>query len=391
MSYQPGRSPKVRVRLVNEPGPLAVSAAQGVLLFSDLENGERIAAIEQGQNWSVVLFGPEGELRLATPDGRVSKSHARGIRAAVPGGGLIGLGGRNYRGELLIYNAGSDRIMAINRLPLDEYLRSVVPAEVGNPGNAAYQAFKAQAVTARSYAVSLMSQNRSFSFDLTADTGDQVYRGTSGENQLTDSAVFETAGECLAVDGQVVTSFYHSTCGGRTAEPAEVWGEQFAERNKWLKSVEDGNFDSGSRWSAWEITWSRQQLLLLLKKNLPDVVGVSADEIGEPTDLEVVSRGPSGRNVLLKVETDKRVFQVSGDNIRRVLRQPDGSMLPSTMFDLKVERGGSSGLSIVATGRGFGHGLGLCQSGAIARAATGQDYRKILDHYFPKAKLVQLY
>jgi stage II sporulation protein D len=132
-------------------------------------------------------------------------------------------------------------------------------------------------------------------------------------------------------------------------------------------------------------------LLLLLKKNLPDVTGVSADEIGEPTDLEVVSRGPSGRNTLLKVETDKRVLQVAGDNIRRVLRQPDGSMLPSTLFDLSAQRGGASGVSIVARGRGFGHGLGLCQHGAIARAVAGQNYRDILNHYFPKADLTKLY
>ncbi len=132
-------------------------------------------------------------------------------------------------------------------------------------------------------------------------------------------------------------------------------------------------------------------MLLQLKQNLPAVVKLSGAEIGEPTDIEVMSKGPSGRNTLLKVTTDKRVLQVAGDNIRRALRQPDGSMLPSTMFDLKLQRGGASGVSIVANGRGFGHGLGMCQSGAIARANAGQGYREILDHYFPKARLAKIY
>ena len=382
----------MRVRLMNGPGPVEIGAESGVLLFSDLASGEKIAAIEPGGRWSVVLFGPDGQLRVASPDGRVSRPHPAGIRVHMPGGnGEFRLTGRSYRGELLLVNSGGNRIMAVNRLPLEEYLRSVVPSEIGSPGSAAYQALKAQAVSARSYAMSLMSENRRFSYDLTADTGDQMYRGTSTEHQLTDSAVFETAGECLTSGGRVLTSFYHSTCGGRTADPSEVWGKQFAERNRWLRSVGDGSYDSGSRWAEWEVSWSRQQLLLLLKKYLPELMKMSAGEVGEPTDIEIMRKGPSGRNVLLKVTTDKRVLQVEGDNIRRALRKPDGSILPSTMFDLSLQRGGSSGLSIVARGRGFGHGLGMCQTGAIARASAGQDYRKILDRYFPKAGISRLY
>ncbi len=388
----PGVSPDVRVRLFNGSGPLSVDAEDGVLLFSDLGSGERIVAIEPGAAWSVVLFGPDGELRIASPDGHVSRPHPDGIKVRVPGGnGLFKIGGRTYRGELLVHNAGGDRIMAVNRLPLEDYLRSVVPSEIGNPGNSAYQAMKAQAVCARSYAMSLMAHNRKFSYDLTADTGDQVYKGNSNEQQLTDSAVYETAGECLARGGQVMTSFYHSTCGGHTADPAEVWGEQFARTNSWLRPVDDGTWDSESRWASWTVSWSRKQLLLMLKQNLPEVVKMSGDEIGEPTDIEVMSKGPSGRNTLLKVTTDKRVLQVAGDAIRRALRQPDGRMLPSTMFDLKLQREGAGGMSIVANGRGFGHGLGMCQTGAIARANAGQDYGKILDHYFPKAKLAKFF
>ena len=79
-----------------------------------------------------------------------------------------------------------------------------------------------------------------------------------------------------------------------------------------------------------------------------------------------------------------------GDRIRRVLRQPDGSMLPSTLFDLKVERIGS-GAVIIAKGKGFGHGLGMSQAGAMERAEDGQPYRKILEHYYRDANLTRMY
>jgi stage II sporulation protein D len=303
---------------------------------------------------------------------------------------VIEVGGKAYRGEILIYSTPEGRLIAVNRLSMEDYLRSVVPAEMGVVDRAGFESLKAQAVAARSYALTLVARNQSFHFDLTADTGDQVYGGLTSENPDADKAVFETAGECLLKGGQPVVAFYHSCCGGITADPEEVWGRQFAEANGCLRSVRDGTYDMDSKWYSWTVTWSRDKLLEILKSTLPTIVNLSSADIGEPTDLEIVEKGKSGRNELLKVITDRRVLQVQGDAIRRALRQPDGSLLPSTMFNLAVDRQGN-GIVITASGKGFGHGLGLCQTGARARALEGQGYEKILDHYYHGVKIAKIY
>jgi len=389
----PGRegAPPVRVRLLERAEKVSLKAGEHGILISDAASGARIAALAAGQRMEAVSFGPAMELRLATPDGQVSQPHPQGIRVVGLGNpAAVEIEGWLYRGAVLIYSGVQGVMTVINSLPVEQYIRSVVPAEIGPLELNYLEALKAQAVACRSYALSMMERNRNFAFDLVADTGDQVYKGMASETPEADRAVAETTGECLTYQGRAVPAFYHSTCGGRTAEPEEVWGLQFARDNPYLKSVKDGDRDQGSRWYSWKVAWTRQELLESLRKTLPSVVSLTPDDIGEPQDIEVMEQGPSGRNVLLKVTTEKRVLQITGDRIRRVLRQPDGSMLPSTWFSLKVERK-PGGATIIAQGRGFGHGLGMCQTGAKARAGHGDSYRSILNAYYRKVKIVRMY
>ena len=386
-------APLVRVRLVNGASKVGLGGNPTGVLLTDAAGGEKIASIPSGQNWDAVLFGPQGQLRVSMPDGRVSRSHPEGIRVKALGDSkTIEINGSLYRGTAAVHavGAGGGGLMVINTLPLEEYLVSVVPAEMGQLDLSRIEALKAQAVASRSFAMSRMVRNRQFAFDLTADTGDQVYKGKSSENPVARQAILETFGECLTRRAEVITAFYHSCCGGRTAEPEEVWGERFADETPYLKSVKDGDYDRHSKWNSWTVKWSRRQLLDQLKKTLPGQLGLSASEIGEPTDIEIVRKGPSGRNTLLKVSTDRRIFQISGDRIRRVLCQPDGKILPSTWFDLSMKRERSEAV-IIAEGRGNGHGLGLCQWGSTARAANGHSYRKILKHYYKGIGIARMY
>ena len=389
--FGPEGVPQIRVRLLNRAEKVSLKAGENGVLISDAASGAKIAALASGQGWDVVRFGPAMELRVATPDGQVSQPHPQGIRVVGLGNpSVVEIGGRLYRGAILIYSGAEGRMMVVNSLPVEQYLRSVVPAEIGPLDLHYLEALKAQTVASRSYAMSMMERNWNFAFDLTADTDDQVYKGMKSETPATGRAVYETIGECLIHKGKVVTAFYHSTCGGRTAEPEEVWGRQFARDNPYLKSVKDGDRDQESRWYSWKITWTRQELLEGIRKTLPSVVNLALSDIGEPQDIEVMEKGRSGRNVLLKVTTEKRVLQITGDRMRRVLRQGDGSLLPSTWFNLSVEQE-PRGVLIIAEGRGFGHGLGMCQSGAKARADDGDSYRSILKAYYRNLKIVKMY
>ncbi len=136
--------------------------------------------------------------------------------------------------------------------------------------------------------------------------------------------------------------------------------------------------------------WTRDELLQIIRKQLPAVVGLAAEEIGDLTDIEVLEPGISGRNTVLKVSSAKRVMLVRGDAIRGVLRQPNGQWLPSSWFTLSAVRG-SSGPLVIAEGRGFGHGLGMCQTGARSRAIRGESYRDILNAYYRDIELKKIF
>lgn len=384
-------SPLIRVRLSDGVKKVRLGGAESDILITDAASGEKIARLLPGVEWDAVSFGPQAQLRLAMPDGKVSKQHPAGIRLkALTEPEMIKVNGKIYRGAVYVYSDRQGGLMAVNFCPLEQYLRSVVPAEMGVLEDRYMEALKAQAVASRSFAMAQMARNQTFLFDVTANTDDQVYKGLANENREADRAVLSTSGECLIRGGKVITAFYHSTCGGRTAAPEEVWGKRFAQDNPYLESVKDEKYDQGSKWYNWEEKWTRKELLERIKKALPSIAGLSAEDVGEPGDIEVVEKGPSGRNVLLKVTTDKRVLQISGDAIRNVLRTRDGRILPSTFFTLSVARE-SSGPVIIARGKGFGHGLGMCQTGAQSRAENGDSYARILKAYYKGVKVLKVY
>ncbi len=148
------------------------------------------------------------------------------------------LDGLPYRGSLVIGRSGSG-LYVVNDVPLESYLRGVVPREM--PGELASEALRAQAVAARSYALATMKPHSSF--DLYADTRSQVYGGIRAEHEATDRAVASTAGEVLSWQGGVATTYFSSTSGGRTAAIGDAWAGSNAR--PYLVSVADP-FDARS-------------------------------------------------------------------------------------------------------------------------------------------------
>ena len=290
--------------------------------------------------------------------------------------------GRRYRGTLDFVSDGAGTAV-VNRVDLEDYLRGVLPGEIGSRDPRDRAALQAQAVAARSYAAARMGERRT-TFDVTATVSDQVYGGMSVEQQETDDAVRATRGLVLTWGDRIITAPYHSNGGPMTAAPDEVFWKRGSE--PWLRPVDDRSPDGGcycdvSAMRGWERRFTTDELRRLLAQYGRDA-GVTLT--GDVRGLRVVSRGPSGRVTALEIETSAGRATLRGNDIRFVLRT-DGGILPSTNFALET-----MGDVAMLHGVGNGHGVGMSQWGAIGRARAGQDARSILAAYYPGTRLSPL-
>ena len=165
------------------------------------------------------------------------------------GASPLTLDGEAYRGALIVHR-DAGKLLVVNKLPLDRYLRGVVPWEMPDDWHA--EALRAQSVVARSYALATLKPGTRF--DLYADTRSQVYGGIAAESASTNRAIGSTAGRVLLWEGRVATTFYHSTSGGKTAAMAEVWPR--ATSVPYLVSVPDphDNLSKHHRWGPLRLT-----------------------------------------------------------------------------------------------------------------------------------------
>ena len=127
-----------------------------------------------------------------------------------------------YEGEFVL-TASGNKINAINVIDIEKYLRGVVPYEIGRLDESKFEALKAQAVAARTYAYKHFGSRKAQGFDVYADTRDQAYKGIHSASDVTDKAVRETEGVVMTYNGEFITAYYHSTCGGET-EGVATWG-----------------------------------------------------------------------------------------------------------------------------------------------------------------------
>ena len=223
-------------------------------------------------------------------------------------------------------------------------------------------------------------------FDLLPTVADQRYDGISGETSAAWLALAETKGVVATYQGAPIDGFFHSTCGGRTASGGEVF--TYAER-PYLRSVSDldQNGQAYCRRSPrfqWQQAWEGDALATSLRTGLH----LGADEAGFVRAVEVTGRSPSGRATQLRVRLRGRDVVIDGSNaVRRALPSPDLDMLRSATFTLTFRTEGDRVVRLEASGQGSGHGVGLCQWGAIGRSQAGQTHAEILAAYFPGTSL----
>jgi stage II sporulation protein D len=306
-------------------------------------------------------------------------------------GSSVRLNGRDYRGRLVL-TAGPSGLTVANAVGLETYLAGVVAAEMGRREGRDFEALKAQAVVSRTVASRALGRWRLRGYDLVSTVADQAYAGIGFEYPLATQAVEATRGEVLFWDGRLIDAFFHSTCGGRTADGSEIFVNATAP---YLRSIrdEDGN---GRAWCAisprwrWREAWSREALVRMLRETLPATRG-SAALADELRDVRVVEHTATGRVARLAAIGGTSRHEVTLHDVRRLLRPADLAMLRSATFALQATREGGRVIQLVAEGAGAGHGVGMCQWGAMGRSRAGFSYRDILSAYFPGTQVGHTY
>lgn len=352
-------------------------------------NGDLVARGSAGESWRVEQDGRR--IRAVRPDGVPTVWQSGPIVVRADDEGIVRYGRKRYRGELVLHATG-DGILVVNRLPVDDYLMGVIPLEIGTSRESDFAAVQAQAVAARSYAATNLG--RTATYDVTGGVLDQVYGGVDAETPSARQAVESTRGLVLTYGGHVVNAPYHSTCGGTTAGADELWR---TGNEPYLRSVSDripgtDRFycDIAPRF-RWTRTYDRATLDAVLRRYLAHYASVPGGNPGHVQAVEVESRTPSGRVGTLHVATDRGNFVLRGNDIRFVLRSAGGEILNSTYFSVETSSSSRGALaSVTLRGRGYGHGVGMCQWGAIGRSRAGQDYREILAAYYPGTTIAAL-
>jgi stage II sporulation protein D len=298
-----------------------------------------------------------------------------------------------YRGQIEIA-ATNTGLRVVNIVGLEAYLRGVVPAEIGRLSVREIEALKAQAIAARTYTLAQLGRRASRGFDLYADVRDQVYMGVAGEHAVATRAIEETRGRALTYHGALIKAFFHSTCGGFTANIEDVWG---AESVPYLKGVRDsderGFHCEGSRHFRWTETYSPDDLDRAVSAHLPLEVRNLPHNIGRITRLEAPERYATGRIRFLEVTTTKGSWRIPKERIRWVLRRPihGAPILRSSYVRIFCDRDDRGRIArAVISGAGNGHGVGMCQWGAIGMARKGYDAEPILKHYFTGVEIANV-
>lgn len=312
-----------------------------------------------------------------------------------------------YAGRLQLQPNAYGTYSLVNNVPLETYLRGVVPYEIG--ASAPEAAMEAQSIIARTYALRNLRRFEVDDYQLCADTHCQVYYGLKGATDKTDKAIATTKGMVLTYKNQLVDALYSSTAGGVTAAFDSVWnGEDRpylkpvvdTAKNSWnlsqqslaneknfrlFMSLNKGFNESEQEWFRWRRESSLEDITKGLQKFLK-VKNSPFAKFKTVKDIQVVERSKGGRILKLAVKTDIGTFYLHKDEVRSAFFAPR-----STLFYLQALNKGKPGVwGYAFVGGGLGHGVGLSQVGAQNLANLGWTNSKILKFYYPGTQIQML-
>jgi stage II sporulation protein D len=332
--------PELKVATVSGEG-LGMGPDEEAARFSPVPAGRAVLAMRDDQLMLNDAVVPEGIVRLK----------AGGAEA------VLDVGEMRVQGDVVAVK-GKSGVQLVNVLALEDYLAGVLGSEM--PRSFPMEALKAQAVAARTYAL----QKKLEAFDkpwyLGSSVISQVYKGLEAHDARTREAVEATRGQVLTWRLQPIEAYFHASCGGRT----ESGFEALARELPYLKAVECPC--SALPQSKWTLSVSRSE---------------AQKALGNKTsELKVAGRTRTGRAQRVELAPGRTLDAVT-------FRERMGYLkVKSLSFEVEPKKDGW-----VLTGKGFGHGAGLCQWGANALADKGKSYQQILEHYYPGTELQTLY
>ncbi|GMU60940.1 MAG: hypothetical protein AMXMBFR34_27030 [Myxococcaceae bacterium] len=309
---------------------------------------------------------------------------------------------RSYRGSILFTADRKGTLAVVNQVDLEELLKGLVPSEIF--AKAHPEALKAQAVTARGEVLAKIGlKHLADPYLLCTEQHCAVYKGVSGEAPSTSAAVEATRGEAaFDASDRLVDSVYSAVCGGHTEDNDVVWGGVANPSLRGRPDVMPGKpvpaspkdlhaFLTTEAVHACKVSTFAQPTKYRWEKRF---AAKDVDEklaslgVGRVMAMTVTERGVSGRARLLQISGEEGATTLRGElTIRKAF-----GMLNSAMFELSVEKDPKGRpVTWIFTGGGWGHGVGMCQTGAIGRAEAGQTYRQILEHYFNGAQVAKIY
>jgi len=284
--------------------------------------------------------------------------------------GTLIVEGMRYRGVLRIF-VFEGKLCVVNILNLESYVASVVGSEMGDKFSPA--ALAAQAVAARTYALYYIQKSSLKPWDITTGTEAQVYRGVNIETDSARDATCSTKGFVLTYEGKVFPAFYSSTCGGCTSSAEFVFGGKLDITP--LRGGVECYYCEKSPYYRWNTTVPEEEILKIVRTSGAEPSSVKSITLAE-TDI-------AKRGKFVEIVTDLGVQRIGIDKFRASLGY---NRLRSALFTVEKKDG-----NFIFSGKGWGHGVGMCQWGAEGMAKQGFSPEEILKYYYPACEVTRIY
>jgi len=316
--------------------------------------------LHQGRRlWHAKVLPAESGIKIGNLNFKIY-----GIRIQPSRSPAIYLNGRKFRGAIDIVRQPNKKLLAINRLDVEEYIQGVLYHEVAPWWP--MEALKVQAIVSRTFALYQAKVNAHKDYDLESSAYSQVYGGRTSERGRTSKAVRLTRGKILTYKNKLFPTFYHATCAGHTEKAGNLWNINLPP----LRGREC-QFCQRSPHFRWKKKVSLQNIEEALEK---------ADfKVGLIESIKIVDRDVSGRITDLEITSTRGRIKLSANRFRLAAGP---NIIKSTNFNLQIKK-----RQAYFEGYGWGHGVGMCQWGAFFMARKGFNAEQILGYYYPESKI----